>query len=159
MRCPSCGHQWPGDQHFCGSCGHALDTPAGFREERKVITVLFCDLVGSTARADGSDPEDVEALMRPYHECVRTELTRYGATVEKFIGDAVMAVFGAPAAHEDDGERAVRAGLRILEAIGELNTAHPSLDLDVRIGVATGEAIARLGARPERGEGLVGGMW
>jgi len=157
MRCPSCGHQWPGDQHFCGSCGHALDTPAGFREERKVITVLFCDLVGSTARADGSDPEDVEALMRPYHECVRTELTRYGATVEKFIGDAVMAVFGAPAAHEDDGERAVRAGLRILEAIGELNTAHPSLDLDVRIGVATGEAIARLGARPERGEGLVVG--
>ena len=109
MRCPSCGHQWPGDQHFCGSCGHALDTPAGFREERKVITVLFCDLVGSTARADGSDPEDVEALMRPYHECVRTELTRYGATVEKFIGDAVMAVFGAPAAHEDDG-RAGGAG-------------------------------------------------
>ena len=157
MRCPSCGHEWPGDQRFCGSCGHALDSQAGFREERKVITVLFCDLVGSTARADGSDPEDVEALMRPYHECVRAELARYGATVEKFIGDAVMAVFGAPVAHEDDGERAVRAGLGILEAIGELNTAHPGLDLEVRIGVATGEAIARLGARPERGEGLVVG--
>ena len=95
-----------GDQRFCGSCGNALDAQAGLREERKVITVLFCDLVGYTARADGSDPEDVEALVRPYHECVRTELTRYGATVEKFIGDAVMAVFGAPAAHEDDGEQA-----------------------------------------------------
>ena len=157
MRCPNCGHEWPGDQRFCGSCGHALDSQFGLRQERKVITVLFCDLVGSTARADGSDPEDVEALMRPYHECVRTELARYGATVEKFIGDAVMAVFGAPVAHEDDGERAVRAGLRILEAIGELNTAHPGLDLEVRIGVATGEAIARLGARAERGEGLVVG--
>jgi len=157
MRCPSCGYEWPGDQRFCGSCGHALDGQVGLGEERKVVTVLFCDLVGSTARADGSDPEDVEALMRPYHECVRTELTRYGATVEKFIGDAVMAVFGAPVAHEDDGERAVRAGLRILEAIGELNSARPGLDLEVRIGVATGEAIARLGARPERGEGLVVG--
>jgi class 3 adenylate cyclase len=157
MWCPNCGHQWPDDQRFCGSCGHALDAQAGLHEERKIITVLFCDLVGSTARADGSDPEDVEALMRPYHECVRTELGRYGAAVEKFIGDAVMAVFGAPVAHEDDGERAVRAGLRILEAIGELNAAHPGLGLEVRIGVATGEAIARLGARPERGEGLVVG--
>jgi class 3 adenylate cyclase/tetratricopeptide (TPR) repeat protein len=157
MWCPNCGHRWPDDQRFCGSCGHALDAQAGLHEERKIITVLFCDLVGSTARADGSDPEDVEALMRPYHECVRTELGRYGAAVEKFIGDAVMAVFGAPVAHEDDGERAVRAGLRILEAIGELNAAHPGLDLEVRIGVATGEAIARLGARPERGEGLVVG--
>ena len=90
----------------------------GLTEERKVVTVLFCDLVGSTARADGADPEDVQATLGPYHARLRTELERYGASVEKFIGDAVMAVFGTPVAHEDDAERAVRAGLRILAARG-----------------------------------------
>jgi class 3 adenylate cyclase len=83
------------------------------RRERKVVTVLFADLVGFTARAEQLDPEDVEAMLRPYHERLRSELERYGGTVEKFIGDAVMAVFGAPVAHEDDPERAVRAALAI----------------------------------------------
>ena len=121
------------------------------------MTVLFCDLVGSTARADGADPEDVQATLGPYHARLRTELERYGATVEKFIGDAVMAVFGTPTAHEDDAERGVRAGLRILAAIGELNAARPGLDLEVRIGVASGEGLVRLGARPELGQGIVVG--
>ena len=92
------------------------------------MSVLFCDLVGFTAASEGADPEDVRARIRPYHASVRHELERYGGTVEKFIGDAVMAVFGAPAAHEDDPERAVRAGLRIIEAIAELNEREPELE-------------------------------
>ena len=121
------------------------------------MTVLFCDLVGFTAASEAADPEDVRARIRPYHARLRQEIERYGGTVEKFIGDAVMAVFGAPTAHEDDAERAVRAGLRILEAIEELNEADPTLALQVRIGVDTGEAVVTLGARPEEGEGIVTG--
>lgn len=124
-------------------------------EERKVVSVLFCDLVGFTAASEAADPEDVRSRIRPYHARLREELERYGGTVEKFIGDAVMAVFGAPLAHEDDAERAVRAGLRILEAITELNEADPALLLQVRIGINTGEAVVALGARSEMGEGIV----
>src|SRR5262245_7846853 len=85
----------------------------GSRRERKVVTVVFCDLVGFTSRAEQLDPEDVEAPLGPYHEQLRSELERRGGTVEKFIGDAVMALFGAPVSHEDDPERAVRACLAI----------------------------------------------
>src|SRR5436305_2035270 len=95
--------------------------PAG--EERKTVTVLFCDLVGFTAASDHADPEDVRARIRPYHARLRREIEGFGGTVEKFIGDAVMAVFGAPMTHEDDPERAARAALRILEAITDLNQA------------------------------------
>jgi class 3 adenylate cyclase len=127
------------------------------REERKVVSVMFCDLVGFTAASDAADPEDVRARIRPYHARLRQEIERHGGTVEKFIGDAVMAVFGAPVAHEDDAERAVRAGLRVLEAIVELNEQDPALSLRVRIGINTGEAVVALGARPEAGEGIVTG--
>src|ERR671924_1135953 len=89
------------------------------RRERKVVTVLFADLVGFTARAESLDPEDVEAILQPYHERLRAELEQRGGTVEKFVGDAVMAVFGAPVAHEDDPERAVRAALAIRNWIRE----------------------------------------
>jgi class 3 adenylate cyclase len=126
-------------------------------EERKVVTVLFCDLVGFTAASEAADPEDVRSRIRPYHARLRQEIERYGGTVEKFIGDAVMAVFGAPMAHEDDAERAVRSGLRILEAIGEMNAEDPALSLQVRVGISTGEAVVALGARPEEGEGIVTG--
>ena len=119
--------------------------------------MLFCDLVGFTAASEAADPEDVRARLRPYHARLREEIERFGGTVEKFIGDAVMAVFGAPVAHEDDPERAVRAGLRILEAIGDLNDADPDLGLQVRVGINTGEAVVALGARPELGEGIVAG--
>ncbi len=122
-----------------------------------MVTVLFCDLVGFTSSSDQADPEDVRARIRPFHARLRTEIERFGGTVEKFIGDAVMAVFGAPVAHEDDPERAVRAGLRILEGIEELNEADPGLELQVRIGITTGEAVVALGARPEQGEGMVTG--
>src|SRR6476659_6205867 len=103
------------------------------------------------------DPEDVAAELGRYQGHVRAELERYGGTVEKFIGDAAMAVFGAPMAHEDDPERAVRAGLRIMDAIAELNEQEPELKLQVRVGIATGEAVVSLHARPEQGEGIVAG--
>ena len=121
------------------------------RRERKVVTVLFADLVGFTARAEELDPEDVEAILRPYHELLRGELERFGGTVEKFIGDAVMAVFGAPVAHEDDPERAVRAALAIRDQIVDDGT------LEVRVAVNTGEALVTVDARPEAGEGMVAG--
>src|SRR6266508_4660948 len=121
------------------------------RRERKVVTVLFVDLVGFTALAEELDPEDVEAILRPYHERLRGELERFGGTVEKFIGDAVMALFGAPVAHEDDPERAVRAALAIRD------WAREEGELEVRIGITTGEALVSLGARPEAGEGMASG--
>src|SRR5439155_8973944 len=108
--CPSCGRENADDARFCSSCGIELDAPADERrEERKVISVLFADLVGFTSKAERLDPEDVRATLSPYYARLRAELERHGGTVEKFIGDAVMAVFGAPVAHEDDPERAVRA--------------------------------------------------
>jgi class 3 adenylate cyclase len=156
--CPQCGEENPERAKFCLECGAALaEHPSAALEERKVVSVLFCDLVGFTAASEAADPEDVRARIRPYHARLRQEIERYGGTVEKFIGDAVMAVFGAPVAHEDDAERAVRAGLRILEAIAALNEADPTLSLQVRIGINMGEAVVALGARPEEGEGIVTG--
>jgi class 3 adenylate cyclase/tetratricopeptide (TPR) repeat protein len=123
--------------------------PSG-REERKVVSVVFVDLVGHTSRSDAADPEDVRGLLAPYHARVRTELERFGGRVEKFIGDAVMAVFGAPTAHEDDAERAVRGALAVRDVFAEE-------DLGVRIAVNTGEALVLLSARPEAGDSMVAG--
>jgi class 3 adenylate cyclase len=111
------------------------------REERKVVTVFFADLLDFTAKAQPVDPEDVRAFLSPYHARIRSELERFGGTVEKFAGDAVMAIFGAPAAHEDDPERAVRAALAIRHWLIEQGEA-----LHARIAVATGEALVTLGA-------------
>jgi class 3 adenylate cyclase len=157
--CPACGKELPGEFPFCPFCGAPLsDEPASsVQEERKVVSVLFCDLVGFTADSEQQDPEDVRARLRPYHARLRAEIERFGGTVEKFVGDAVMAAFGAPVAHEDDAERAVRAGLSILDAIGQLNAADAELDLRVRVGINTGEAVVAVGANPERGEGFVTG--
>ena len=121
------------------------------RRERKVVTVLFADLVGFTSRAETLDPEDVEAIIRPYHAHLRDELERFGGTVEKFIGDAVLSVFGAPVAHEDDPERAVRAALAIRDWICDEG------ELEIRLAVTTGEALVSLGARLTHGESLVAG--
>ena len=114
--CVSCGQANPAGFRVCGMCGAALPGEPEQREARKVVSCLFCDLVGFTARAETLDPEDVRALLAPYHARARADLERHGGTVEKFIGDAVVAIFGAPAAHEDDAERAVRAGLAIRDA-------------------------------------------
>ena len=154
--CPACSTENPEHARFCLACGSPLDgaeaTARG--EERKVVSVLFADLVGFTAASDLADPEEVLATLRPYHALLRSEIERYGGTVEKFIGDAVMAVFGAPVAHEDDAERAVRAGLRIVEALAELNTQRGT-DLAVRVlddparrvaGQAGGEGQGQLAA-------------
>src|SRR5437868_14661334 len=152
MRCPSCGQENRDDARFCDACGAPLATVAEVaREERKVVTVLFADLVGFTSRAERLDPEDVRRLLAPYWARLRGELERHGGTVEKFIGDAVMAVFGAPRAHEDDAERAVRAALAIRDWAVEQD------ELQVRIAVNTGEALVTLDARPEEGRGIVAG--
>jgi predicted ATPase/class 3 adenylate cyclase len=148
--CPSCRHENADDARFCSQCATPLEEAAGTREERKVVTCLFCDLVGFTARAERLDPEEVRAVLQPYHAQVRSDLERFGGTFEKFIGDAVMAIFGAPVAHEDDPERAVRAALAIRDTLAED-------ELDVRIGITTGEALITLGARPEAGEGMAAG--
>ena len=156
--CATCGQDSPYGFRFCGNCGAALaDAAAAPREERKFVTVVYADLVGSTARAEQLDPEDVRAVLAPYHARLRSELERFGGTVEKFIGDAVVALFGAPIAHEDDPERAVRAALAIQQAIGEMNEANPGLELQVRVGVTTGEALVSLDARAEMGEGMAAG--
>src|SRR5205085_1495296 len=123
--------------------------PSG--EERRVVTVLFADLVGFTSRAEKLDPEDVRAILIPYYSSLRSHIESFGGTVEKFIGDAVMGVFGAPVAHGDDPERAVRAALRIKEAVAQMNREDERLDLQVRIAVNTGEAIVSLGARSTDG--------
>jgi predicted ATPase/class 3 adenylate cyclase len=154
--CRACGEENPERARFCLACGTPLETVL-HAEERKVVSVLFVDLVGFTDRSDRADPEDVRATLRPYHARVKDEIDRLGGTVEKFVGDAVMAVFGAPVAHEDDAERAVRAALRVIEAIPELNAEHPGLELAVRVAVNTGEAVVSLTARPEAGEGIVTG--
>jgi class 3 adenylate cyclase/tetratricopeptide (TPR) repeat protein len=158
VTCPACGKENPDGFRFCGLCGAAIVAPAAsVAKERKVVSVLFCDLVGFTAASESADPEEVQARVAPYHARTRKRIEAFGGTVEKFIGDAVMAVFGAPVAHEDDAERAVRAGLAILQEIEELNGADTTLDLSVRIGVNTGEAIVLLDARPEQGEAMVTG--
>jgi class 3 adenylate cyclase/tetratricopeptide (TPR) repeat protein len=150
VTCPACGQENPDGFRMCGMCGAALmPTAAPAREERKVVTILFTDLVGSTARAEGLDPEDVRKTLSAYYAQLRAELERHGGTVEKFIGDAVMAIFGAPVSHEDDAERAVRAALAIRDSIGE--------ELEIRTAVHTGEALVALGARAVEGEGMVSG--
>ena len=150
--CPNCGHENEPAAKFCSECGmRSWRRRARPVRKAKVVTVVFADLVGFTGRAERLDPEDVQAVLAPYHERLRYELERWGGTVEKFIGDAVMALFGAPVTREDDPERAVRAALAIRDWIAEEG------ELQVRIAVNTGEALVNLAARPEAGEGMAAG--
>jgi class 3 adenylate cyclase/tetratricopeptide (TPR) repeat protein len=155
--CSTCHQPNPSEARFCAGCGAELAVGGARREERKVITALFADLVGFTSRAERLDVEDVRAMLAPYHELVRQQLEQRNGTVEKFAGDAVMAVFGAPTAHEDDPERAVRAALAIREALALSNERDPELDLHVRIGVNTGEALVSLDTSPALGESIASG--
>jgi class 3 adenylate cyclase/tetratricopeptide (TPR) repeat protein len=123
-------------------------------EERRRVTILFADLVGFTERSDRADPEDVRTTLLPFHARVKQDIERYGGTLDKFIGDAVMGVFGAPVAHEDDALRAVRAALRVLRTIEELRASDP--DLRVRVAINTGEAVVALGEGPQIGEAVAG---
>jgi class 3 adenylate cyclase len=156
--CATCGQDNPDVARFCLACGAALGVDeAAPQEERRFISVLFVDLVGFTARAERLDPEDVRAVLTPYHETVRKEIESFGGVVEKFVGDAVMSVFGAPTAYGDDAERAVRAALAVRDSVHALNESDERLDLQLRIAVNTGEALVSLGARPSMGESMVAG--
>ena len=148
MACPRCGADTPEGARFCPNCGLDLSV-AGPREERKFVSILFVDMVGSTEQADGADPEDVRERNQLYYDEVRGRIEMHGGTVEKYIGDAVLAVFGAPLASADDAERAVRASRSVLEGIDELNGRHPGLDIAVRAAVGTGEAMVTIDATPE----------
>src|SRR6476660_1143534 len=132
QRCAACRQENPAIARFCLACGSSLAGPDERpEEERRVVSVLFVDLVGFTARAEKLDPEDVRAILAPYHACVRREIESFSGVVEKFIGDAVMAVFGAPIAYGDDAERAVRAALVVRDSVAAMNAADPRLDLQI----------------------------
>src|SRR3954452_12915626 len=152
VSCVVCGSDLPDGARFCPACGAEQTAP---QEERKLVSVLFVDIVGSTARADGADPEDVRDRNQLYFTEARQRIEHYGGIVEKYIGDAVMAVFGTPLAKADDAERAVQAALSIIEGSHDLNAAHPGLDLELRAAVCSGEAVVAIDAAP--GEPLATG--
>ncbi|HEY8018143.1 MAG TPA: adenylate/guanylate cyclase domain-containing protein [Actinomycetota bacterium] len=157
MTCPSCGSENPAGQRFCGECGALLAAPVrATTEERKVVTALFSDLVGFTATSEAADPEDVDRMLSAYAAMAKGHIERHGGVVEKFIGDAVVGIFGVPAAHEDDPERAVRAALRIAEDAEELEGVGGAA-LRLRVGINTGETLVRLGVVPGSGERMLAG--
>jgi class 3 adenylate cyclase/tetratricopeptide (TPR) repeat protein len=164
--CPSCGATNAPGQKFCGECGTPLSTTAAIAApatatpspeaaaQRRLVTVLFADLVGFTPLSESRDAEEVRELLSRYFDTCRRLIDVYGGTVEKFIGDAVMAVWGTPVATEDDAERAVRAGLDLVAAVSALGDEIGAPDLRARAGVLTGEAAVTVGAT---GEGMVAG--
>src|SRR6201981_2471336 len=163
--CAACGHELPEGAQFCLECGASVAPVAAPREQRKTVTVLFCDVAGSTALGESTDPEALRALLVRYFERMKEMVERHGGTVEKFVGDAVMAVFGVPVTHEDDALRACRAAVEMRDALPELGIAG-------RVGVNTGEVVtgteerlatgdavnvaARLEQAAEPGEVLIG---
>ena len=155
--CPSCGEENPDRFRLCGFCGTPLHAAEPAREIRKTVTIVFSDLVGSTAIGERLDSESLRAVMSRYFDVMREELERHGGTVEKFIGDAVMAVFGLPHLHEDDAERAVRAAAGMQAALAGLNAElHErfGVTLQNRTGVNTGEVVS---GDPAAGQRLVTG--
>jgi class 3 adenylate cyclase/tetratricopeptide (TPR) repeat protein len=144
--CASCGQENPAGFRFCGSCGAALESEAR-ADVRKTVTIVFCDLVGSTPLGERTDPEVLREVMTRYHAELRAILERHGGTVEKFVGDAAMAIFGLPQVHEDDAQRAVRAAV-------EMRNAVTALRLEVRIGVNTGEVVAGTGETLATGDAV-----
>lgn len=174
MQCPACGAQNSPGGKFCNECGASLDeqavAPAAVSQgartrpapsaavepvaERRLVSVLFADLVGFTTLSESRDPEEVRELLSRYFDTCRRLIGLYGGTVEKFIGDAVMAVWGTPVAQEDDAERAVRAALDLVAAVLALGDEVAAPDLRARAGVLTGEAAVNVGAV---GEGMVAG--
>src|SRR4051794_13984757 len=154
-RCGNCGEQAPEGARFCAFCGAALE--AAPVEERKRVSVVFVDMVGSTAYAGSADVEDVRHTLAIFQGLVEGRLASFGATVEKFIGDAAVAVFGAPASHEDDPERAVRAAIAIRDAVLARNERQEQPEFHVRIGVQTGEALVAVSSDPATGERIATG--
>ncbi|HEY4825681.1 MAG TPA: adenylate/guanylate cyclase domain-containing protein [Solirubrobacteraceae bacterium] len=149
IRCPRCGSEAQDGMNFCGVCGAPLHSPRTPTRERRLVSVLFCDLVGFTTFSETRDPEDVRDVLGQYFAAARLIVRDYGGEIEKFIGDAVMALWGAPIAREDDAERAVRAGLEIVQAVAVLAGALSLPELRVRVGVLTGEAAVEVGSAEE----------
>ncbi len=161
--CPECGAANEGDDKFCGNCGSTLSSASsgeprgvsrGPESERRLVSVLFADLVGFTTLSESRDAEEVRELLSRYFDLSREIVERYGGVVEKFIGDAVMAVWGTPVAHEDDAERAVRAALDLVSEIAALGKQVCTSNLSLRAGVLSGEAAVTIGAT---GQGMVAG--
>jgi class 3 adenylate cyclase len=145
--CASCGRESEGDFAFCPYCAAPLAPARRPREQRKTVTVLFCDVTGSTALGESTDPEALRALLARYFERMKGIVEAHGGTVEKFIGDAIVAVFGVPAVHEDDALRAVRAAVQMREAL-------PELDVQARIGINTGEVVTGTEERLATGDAV-----
>src|SRR5215472_10262811 len=155
-RCPQCGADNPPGKRFCGDCGAAFTAPAApavaapprilASGERRHLTVLFCDLVGSTEIAARLDPEEWRETVAGYQRAAADAITRYGGHVAKYLGDGVMAYFGYPEAHENDAERAARAGLAILEAVSKLNRESTNPKISVRVGIDSGVVVVGAGA-------------
>src|SRR5919201_541040 len=149
--CPTCGRANPDDFKFCSECGTALDARTGpARELRKLVTAVFCDITGSTALGEQLDPESLRRVIGRYFAEMNAAIEHHGGTVEKFIGDAVMAVFGIPHLHEDDALRAVRAAADMRARLAELNDElelEYGMRLQSRMGIATGEVVAGDSAR------------
>jgi class 3 adenylate cyclase/predicted ATPase len=137
VQCPSCSAELPVGARFCSSCGHALFAPA---DERRIVTMLFADLVGFTSLSEKIDPEHVKNIVDRCFERLAADITSYGGRVDKIVGDAVVALFGAPVAHEDDAERAIRAALQMQCSLGE-EAGSIGADLRMRIGINTGEVL------------------
>lgn len=151
MQCPSCGHVADESSRYCAHCGVAVGLLRAADEERRLATVMFADVAGFTSRSESLDIEDVGAFLDPFHQLAATEVERYGGIVAKFIGDGVMALFGASTTHEDDPERCVRASLSIQHELARSRLVDTST-VRVRIGVASGEVLVRISktGRPMR---------
>ncbi len=155
--CANCGRENPADAGFCNGCGKPVEPTPAAREQRKTVTILFCDVTGSTAMGELLDPESLRQVMRRYFDAARRVIEQHGGTVEKFIGDAVMAVFGVPMLHEDDALRAVRAAAGLREALTELNKElmqDYATSVTVRMGVNTGQVVTGTEERLATGDAV-----
>src|SRR5579859_3142635 len=145
--CANCGHELPEEAKFCLECGAPVAPAVAPREQRKTVTILFCDVAGSTELGESTDPEALRALLARYFERMKEIVERHGGSVEKFVGDAVMAVFGVPVVHEDDALRACRAAVEMRDAL-------PDLGIRGRIGVNTGEVVTGTEERLATGDAV-----
>src|SRR6516164_1307158 len=151
--CPDCGEENPDRFRVCGYCGSVLTALASSREVRKTVTVVFCDLKGSTELAGRLDSEALREMLTLYFSAMKLVLERHGGTIEKYIGDVIMAVFGLPRLHEDDALRAVRAAAQMRTALAELNPtlrARYGVTLENRTGISTGEVVTGEGGASQR---------